>query len=119
MRLPSLWDRHIRRSWPRSDAQPSDAEALDPDRLMAEVEEGLRDIEFAEVTTEDRITFVEYAVAWQVRRALRCGRFDLALQLGRFGVQRIGELHAREHGFRPILLYGIPQAPRRNAEPNE
>ena len=50
-------------------------------RLTGEVEQGLRDIDFDEVTTEDRITFVEYAVAWQVRRALLCGRLDLAIRL--------------------------------------
>ena len=34
-----------------------------------------------DVTIDDRISFMEYAVAWQVRRALGAGRFDLAIQL--------------------------------------
>jgi len=61
-------------------------------RLTGEVEQGLRDIDFDEVTTEDRITFVEYAVAWQVRRALLCGRFDLAIRLQRFGAEWVARL---------------------------
>jgi len=76
---------------------------------MAEnVEEGLRDIDFDEVTTEDRITFVEAAVAWQVRRALGCGRFDLALRLQRYGAERTAQLWEKVHGWRPVLLYGVP-----------
>jgi len=58
-------------------------------QLAAEVEEGLRDIDFDEVTTDDRIAFVEAAVAWQVRRTLACGRFDLALRIQRYGAERV------------------------------
>jgi len=80
-------------------------------REMAEViEEGLRDIDYDEVTTPDRITFVEAAVAWQVRQALRCGRFDLALRLQRYGAERTAQLWERVHGWRPVLLYGVPGA---------
>ncbi len=79
-------------------------------RMAAEVEDGLRDIDFEEVTTEDRVTFIERAVAWQVRQALRCGRFDLAVGLGRYGAQRIAELYEVELGFRPTLPYGIPRS---------
>src|SRR5262245_12683116 len=78
-------------------------------RQMAEViDEGLRDIDFEEVTTADRITFVEAAVAWQVRQALRCGRFDLALRIQRYGAERVAQQYERVHGWRPALLYGIP-----------
>jgi hypothetical protein len=74
---------------------------MDPgDRVfheMAEViEEGLRDIDFDEVTSQDRITFLEAAVAWQVRQALRCGRFDLALRVQRYGSERAAQLSERE-----------------------
>lgn len=70
---------------------------MDPDDRplweMAEVvEEGLRNIDYEEVTTLDRITFVEAAVGWQVRQALRCGRFDLALELQRYGAERTAQL---------------------------
>jgi hypothetical protein len=84
---------------------------------MAEiVEEGLRDIDFDEVTSEDRITFVEAAVAWQVRQALVCGRFDLALRLQRYGAERVAQLYERVHGWRPTLLYGVPSPTRREAD---
>lgn len=82
---------------------------------MAEiVEEGLRDIDFDEVTSEDRITFVEAAVAWQVRQALICGRFDLALRLQRYGAERVAQLYERVHGWRPTLLYGVPAPQKRD-----
>lgn len=73
---------------------------MDPvDRVFLEmaevVEEGLRDIDFEEVTAVDRITFVEAAVAWQVRQALRCGRSDLALRLERYGAERTTRLLQR------------------------
>jgi len=60
------------------------------------------------VTLEDRITYVEHAVSWQVRRALRAGRFDLALDLRSFGARRVGELLERFQQHRPVLLYGVP-----------
>jgi hypothetical protein len=69
-------------------------DGLELRELTEEVEAGLRDIGFDEVTIEDRATFVEHAVIWQVRRALRVGQFDLALALQRFGVERIAQLHA-------------------------
>src|SRR5439155_7457197 len=99
------------RRWKQRLVHPRPAPAPDPparmdrafQRLAEEVEEGLREIEFDEVTTEDRITFVECAVAWQVRRALRCGRFDLAPRLQRFGAERVARLDERAHGWRPTL----------------
>ena len=113
MELPRSSSDRIRRPWPR--LAPDSREA-DLHTLTEEVEEGLRDIDFEDVTMEDRITFVEYAVAWQVRRALRRGRFDLALQLQRFGAERIALLYERTHGWRPILLYGVPSARGRDTD---
>jgi len=78
-------------------------------RFAAEIEEWLQEIDFEEVTTEDRITFVEAAVAWRVRRALWAGRFDLAVELQRFGAERVAQLYEERHGWRPVLLYGVPR----------
>jgi hypothetical protein len=64
-------------------------------RLTADVEQGLRDIDFPEVTAEDRVAFVQAAVAWQVKQALACRRFDLAVRLRRFGAERIARLDPR------------------------
>ena len=77
--------------------------------MSAIVEEGLRDIDFDEVTSQDRIAFLEAAVAWQVRQALTSGRFELALRLQRFGAERTAQLWEQVHGWRPTLLYGLPQ----------
>jgi hypothetical protein len=85
-------------------------------QLADEVEEGLGDIDLEGVTMDDRITFVECAVAWQVRRALRCGRFDLALRLQRFGAERVARLYELAHGWRPVLLHGVPSSTRRDTE---
>lgn len=63
--------------------------------MAGEVERGLEDIDFPEVTTEDRVTFVQAAVAWQVRQALACGRFDLALRLRRYAAERIARIDRR------------------------
>jgi hypothetical protein len=112
MELLRRWTEHLRRFSPG----PAGSRAADLAWLTEEVEAGLREIDFDGVTTEDRITFVEYAVAWQVRRALRCGRFDLALQLQRFGADRTAQLYERTHGGRPALLYGAPSTPEREAE---
>ena len=110
------WKQRLRHV--RSDADSS--RSIQVDRAFRqraeEIEEGLRDIDFEEVTTEDRITFVECVVAWQVRSAPRCGRFDLALLLQRFGAERVAQLYERMHGWRPTLLYGVPLPPGRDAE---
>jgi hypothetical protein len=63
--------------------------------LAQEVEEGLRDIDFDEVTTEDRIAFIEAAVSWQVRQALLWRRLDLAARLQRFGAELAAQLDRR------------------------
>jgi hypothetical protein len=83
-------------------------------QLVQEVEDGLRDIDFDDVTTDDRIAFVEAAVAWQVRRTLARGRFDLALRIQRYGAERVAQLYERVHGWRPSLLYGVPSPPARD-----
>jgi len=80
------------RRWIRGRTAAPSCERLELRELTEEIEVGLRDIDFDEVTLEDRVTFVEYAVVWQVRRALGAGQFDLALALQRFGVQRIEQL---------------------------
>jgi hypothetical protein len=68
-------------------------------RVREEVEAGLREIDYGEVTLQDRVTFVECAVAWQVHLALRRGRFDLAVQLCRFGVERIAALREQSQAL--------------------
>jgi len=77
------------------------------DRLTAEIEDGLRAIDFDEVSDEDRATFVEHAVVWQVRRALGAARFDLALELQRWGVERLATIERGRQPFRPRLV--VPQ----------
>jgi len=92
-------------------------DSVAPSRLhlpgfVGELEQGLGLIDFPEVTVEDRITFLEAAVAWQVRRALRAGRFDLAIRIQAFGAKRVMELHESQYGWRPVLLYGVPRPDR-------
>ena|SRR5207253_2742243 len=82
-------------------------EALAFDALTSEIVAGLESIAFDEVTVRDRVTFVEHAVVWQVRRALAAGRFDLALALQRWGVERIETLErGRPVAFQPMLVRG-------------
>jgi len=89
------------REWISGHAVAHDDQRLELDQLTSEVEDGLREIDFDEVTVEDRVTFVEYAVVWQVRRALRCGQFDVALAIQRYGVRRIAELNADAPNVHP------------------
>lgn len=77
-------------------------------RATAEIEAGLASIDFAEVTREDRVTFVEHAVVWQVRCALRAGLFDVALAVIRYGVARIAEIERSEPRYRLRLVRGAP-----------
>ena len=89
------------------------------ERLLGPLDAGLREIDFPEVTLEDRITYLEHAVSWQVRRALCAGRFDLALEVRSHGVRRIADLLERSEGRRPVLLYGVPLAgPRPTSSPS-
>jgi hypothetical protein len=60
--------------------------------LCAEIEDGLRSIDLDGVTIEDRLPFVELSVVWQMRRALRSQRFDLALRLHGYGVDLLADL---------------------------
>jgi hypothetical protein len=82
-------------------------------QLAHDIDADLREIDFAEVTTEDRIAFLEAGFAWQVRRALWAGRFDLAIEVQRFGAERIARLFAERNGWWPVLLYGVPPRPSR------
>jgi len=74
---------------------------------VAEWESGLARIDFAEVTDEDRATFLEHVVSAQVRRALGAGRFDLALALAALGSRRVAELLASGASSRPRPTYGV------------
>ena len=75
------------------DVRPADSrDARAFERLTGELEAGLDAIDFAEVTLEDRRLFVEHCVRWQVRCALRAGRFALAAALQRFALERIVRL---------------------------
>ncbi len=110
---------HSLRRWTeglRHPAHDHDRDARECQRalewLADEVETGLRDIEFREVTVQDRITFIESLVTWQVRQALKVGRFDLAVRMQRYGVDRIAELHEQAQGWRPVLLYGTRPSAR-------
>jgi hypothetical protein len=60
------------------------------------IESILRNIDFEEVTVADRITFVELAVDWQVCRVLERNRFDLAVELRKFGERQIARLRTDE-----------------------
>ena len=71
---------------PRRDA---DAEVRAFARAM---EHDLAELEYEEVTAEDRATFVEAVVEQEMRRALARGRFDLALRLRSYGRERVREL---------------------------
>ena len=66
-----------------------------------EIESMLRDIDYEEVTIADRITFVELAVDWQVRRVLERNRFDLAVELRKFGERQIARLRMEEECGEP------------------
>jgi hypothetical protein len=80
-------------------------------RCLDEWESGLAQIDFPEVTDEDRLTFLEHVVSWQIRRALRAGRFDLAIAVRSLGAHRVADLVERRQGWRPVLIHGIPGAP--------
>ena len=92
MRIPA-WRNGAERA-EGSEAWATGAADLDHElrRVASVVEEGLHDIDFEEVTAEDRATFVEAVIAWQVRRALRAGRLSVAVALRRFGADRIARI---------------------------
>ena len=66
-----------------------------------EIESMLRDIDYEEVTVADRITLVELAVDWQVRRVLEHNRFDVAVELRKFGERQIERLRADDECGEP------------------
>ena len=108
------WRVRLERTWGVSlPASRLDAELA---RCRDEWETGLRRIDFPEVTDEDRVTFLEHVVSAQIRRALRAGRFDLAIAVRTLGVRRVAELHERQ-GFRPLLIHGIPGPDRAPGSP--
>jgi hypothetical protein len=98
---------HLRRWFERGrrfpPVGPGDRELLG---VLEEIEADLREVDFEEVTIEDREILIEREVIWQVRCALAGGRFDLALALQRYGVRRIADLRRGESGFRPVVIRG-------------
>jgi hypothetical protein len=90
----------LRRRISRSIGWPSFARASDSlptvERFSEDIEAILRNIDFEEVTVADRVTFVELAVDWQVRRVLECNRLDLAVELRKFGERQIAKLQTTE-----------------------
>ena len=68
--------------------RPADA-ALSLRGFADDIERVLREIDFEEVSVEDRIAFVQAAVDWQVRCALERGRFDAVVRLRQFEREQI------------------------------
>jgi len=104
------WRLRLERDWGVTFRAGGEHRAAERERWLGPLEAGLRQIDFPEVTLEDRITYLEHAVSWQVRRALLAGRFDLALEVRSFGALQIAELLERREGRRPLLPYGVPLA---------
>lgn len=75
-------------------------------RLERALDEWLRDIDFEEVTLEDRIAFIESVVAHRIRRAIARGRLDLVPPLCGAGIRKAGEVGARLAGPGPIARFG-------------
>lgn len=63
-------------------------------RLERALDAWLRDIDFEEVTLEDRIAFIESVVMHRIRRAVARGRLDLVPHLCGAGIRKAGELGA-------------------------
>lgn len=94
-------------SYRTSDSSPHSrtADALDAAGVITRIDDALRDIDFAEVTLEDRITFIRAAVSFHVESALQRGRFGTAVALRRFETERIAAL-------RGIMPHGAVTTPR-------
>lgn len=66
---------------------------LDHLRMLArDIELGLHDLQFAEVTDGDRIVFIECVRDRYVRCALAAGRFDVATAIRKLAGERIAAL---------------------------
>ena len=100
------WRERLERTW--GVVLPATTLALDAElaRCLAELEEGLARIDFAEVTDADRVAFLEHVVSWQVRRALGARRFDLAHAVSAQGRRAIADMVARRRGWQPVLVQG-------------
>ena len=116
------WQVRLERTWGVSLRPPPSRLELELARCVDEWDAGLARIEYPEVTAEDRATFLERVVCWQVRRALGAGRFDLALALTRLAPHRIAQLAERLER-RPLLrvipgraasLFATPPIDRRD-----
>jgi hypothetical protein len=105
----------LERTWGVTVPSPSSPLEAELSRCADEWEAGLRQIDLPGVTDEDRATMLEHVVSWQIRRALRAGRFDLALAVRALGLRRIADLVERP-GFHPVLLYGDPTATEGRSE---
>lgn len=102
------WRDRLERTWGVALCAPASALDAELARCRDEWETGLRHIDFPEVTDEDRVTFLEYTVSAQIRRALRAGRFDLALAVRSLGARYVADLVERRQGWRPVLIHGVP-----------
>ena len=94
VQAPPRWRERFERTWGVTlhvPGSPFDAELT---RCLAELESGLAQIDFPEVTEADRVAFLEQAVSGQVRRALHARRFDLALAVSAQGQRTIAEVLA-------------------------
>jgi len=104
------WRLRLERDWGVPLSTGRERRAAELEQWLGRLEADLHQIDFPEVTLEDRITYLEHAVSWQVRRALLAGRFDLALEVRSLGALKIAELLERCEGRRPLLPYGVPLA---------
>jgi hypothetical protein len=86
------WRERLERTWGVTLRTPPSRLDAELARCVDEWEAGLARIDFPELTDEDRVTFLEHVVSWQVRRALRAGRFDLALAVSSLGARRVAQL---------------------------
>src|SRR5262249_55956578 len=106
------WRVRLERDWGVRLDDPEARWRLELDRFAAELDDGLRRIAYPEVTAEGRVTFLELALAWQVRRALNAGRFDLAVRLARAGCERRDGLDSGRDGSSPYRAsWGTPEDP--------
>jgi len=101
------WRERLERTWGVTLHPPRSAVDVELARCVDQWERGLREIELPGVTDEDRVTYLEHVVSWNIRRALRAGRFDLALAIRALGARRVADLVERRQGWRPVLIHGV------------